>query len=454
MSFPEGFVWGAAAAAYQVEGAAYEDGKGPSVWDMMCRKEDAIWRGQTGDVACDHYHRYREDVALMKEIGLEAYRLSISWPRVIPTGTGAVNPKGLDFYNRLVDELLAARIEPWVTLFHWDFPYELYSRGGWLNPYSPDWFADYTAVIADALSDRVTHWMTHNEQACFIGIGLHEGRHAPGDKLGLAEVLRAAHHTLLAHGKSVQVLRARAKRPPLISLAHTGEVRFPATDRKADVEAARREMFAVESKERPVWGAAWWLDPIFFGHYPEDGLATFGRAAPQVKAGDMETIRQPLDFLGVNIYQGAPVAAGPRGQRVAVPFPDGVPLTAFKWNVTPEALYWGPRFLYERYNSPIVITENGMSGLDWISLDGQVHDPQRIDYTQRYLLAFEAAIADGVDGRGYFHWSVMDNFEWAEGFKERFGLVYVDYVTQRRVLKDSARWYGQVIASNGANLFA
>jgi beta-glucosidase len=294
--------------------------------------------------------------------------------------------------------------------------------------------------------------MTHNEPACFIGLGLLEGRHAPGDRLGMAEALRATHHTLLAHGKSAQVLRARAKRPPHIGLAHVGDVMIPATDRETDVTAARQEMFALTHQTRHLFVGSWWLDPIFFGRYPEDGWASFGRAAPAVKPGDMETIHQPLDFLGVNIYQGILVRQGADGRPERPAFPTGIPLTAFKWNVTPEALYWGPRFLYERYRAPIVVTENGMSGTDWISLDGQVHDPQRIDYTQRYLLAYEQAIADGVNARGYFHWTFCDNFEWAEGVKERFGLVYVDFLTQRRILKDSAHWFRQVIASNGACL--
>ncbi len=452
MSFPKNFVWGAAAASYQVEGAAFEDGKGLSVWDMMCRKEGAVWNDQSGEVACDHYHRYREDVAIMKELGLPAYRLSISWSRVIPNGTGAVNPKGLDFYNRLIDELLAAGIEPWVTLFHWDYPYELYCRGGWLNPYSSDWFADYTAVIADALSDRVTHWMTHNEQACFIGLGLQDGRHAPGDKLGFAQVLRGAHNTLLGHGKAVQVLRARSKQPCQIGLAHCGPTPIPASNRPADIEAARQETFSVTPTRRNMWNNSWWLDPIFLGRYPEDGWQAFGADVPAVKDGDLATINQPLDFLGVNIYHGTTVGADASGKPTPIPHPVGAPLTAFKWNVTPEALYWGPRFLYERYKQPIIVTENGLSGMDWVALDGRVHDPQRIDYTRRYLLAYERAGQDGIEIAGYFHWSIMDNFEWGEGYKERFGMVYVDYPTQRRIPKDSAYWYKQVIASNGASL--
>lgn len=450
MSFPKGFIWGAAAASYQIEGAAYEDGKGPSVWDVFCRREGAVWGNQTGEIACDHYHRYREDVALMKEVGLQAYRLSISWPRVIPGGAGKVNPAGLDFYSRLVDELLAAGIQPWVTLFHWDYPHELYCRGGWLNRDSADWFADYTALIADTLSDRVMHWMTLNEPAIFMRAGHLEGCHAPGDRIGLAEALRAAHHMLLGHGKAVQVLRARARRPAQIGLAHAGPVTMPATTTEADVAAAREEMFAIT--QRGAFDNTWWLDPLFAGRYPEDGWRLFGPDVPTIKAGDLETIRQPLDFLGVNIYWGIPVRAGADGRPVAVPPPVGAPLTAMKWPITPETLLWGPRFYYERYGAAIIITENGLSAADGIALDGRVHDPGRIDFTRRYLLAYEQAGADGADIRGYFHWSIMDNFEWAQGYSERFGLIYVDYPTQRRILKDSAHWFRDVIASNGASL--
>lgn len=447
MSFPDNFVWGAATASYQVEGAAFEDGKGASVWDMMCRKDGAIWNNQTGDIACDHYHRYVEDVAMMKHIGLKGYRFSISWPRVMPEGTGAVNEKGLAFYDRLVDSLLTAGITPYITLFHWDYPYALYCRGGWLNPQSPHWFADYAAVVVDRLSDRVRHWIPQNEPQCFIGLGHLDGTHAPGDKLGWAEVLRAAHHSLLANGRAVQTIRARAKSKPQVGCAPVGTASMPATDSPADVAAAMKAMGSITLKHQ--WNNTWWSDPIFLGRYPEDGLKLFGPAAPKVAASDMQIIHQPPDFFGVNIYSGTYVKAGPDGNPVTVPQPDGHALTAFRWPVTPEALYWGPKFLFERYGRPVIITENGMAGLDWPALDGQVHDPQRIDYTARYLRQLRWAIADGVDVRGYFHWSLMDNFEWAEGFRQRFGLVYVDYATQTRTPKDSAQWYARVIATNG-----
>jgi len=449
--FPPSFVWGAAAASYQIEGAATEDGKGLSVWDMLCRKPGAIWEGHTGNVACDHYHRYAEDVALMQQIGLQAYRFSISWPRVLPDGVGKVSPAGLGFYDRLVDNLLEAGVAPYATLFHWDFPYALYCRGGWLNRDSADWFADYARVVVEALGDRVRDWMTLNEIQVFVGMGHLDGEHAPGDKLGMPEVLRVGHHAMLAHGKAVQAIRAASPGPCRVGWAPTTFPMIPVTESPEDIAAARMAMFSV-AEEFAIWSNTWWLDPVFFGRYPEDGLRLFGAAAPPVQPGDMETISQPLDFCGFNIYQGSGVQAGPQGDPIPVPRPVGYPKTSFNWPVTPEALYWGPRFMYERYGLPLFITENGLANADWVSLDGVVHDPQRIDFTRRYLLALERAIADGVDMRGYFHWSLMDNFEWANGYRERFGLIFVDYPTQRRVLKDSARWYAEVIASNGAKL--
>lgn len=450
MSFPKNFAWGAATASYQIEGAAFDDGKGLSVWDMFCRKEGTIWNQQTGDVACDHYHRSQEDVALMKTIGLNAYRFSVAWARVLPNGVGAINDKGLAFYDRLVDELLAANIVPYVTLFHWDYPYEPYCRGGWLNSDSANWFAEYTRIVVDKLSDRVQHWITLNEPQCFIGLGHQDARHAPGDRLGLAQILRAAHNTLLAHGKAVQVIRARARKQAIIGYAPVDRGFIPATHAPADIEAARRAKFAISGKN--VWNTTWFSDPIFFKKYPDEGMALFGSAVPEIGAHDMDIIGQPVDFYGVNIYQGEIARADANGEPEILPFPVGHPLTAFRWYVTPEALYWGPRFYWERYRQPIIITENGISNIDWVSLDGQVHDPQRIDFTRRYLLELDRAIQDGVDVRGYFHWTLTDNFEWAEGVKERFGLIYTNFVTQQRILKDSAHWYKQVIATNGASL--
>ena len=457
MKFPENFSWGVAAAAYQIEGAAATDGKGPSVWDMFCRQPGKTLDGHHGDVACDHYHRFQEDVAMMKALGVKNYRFSISWPRVIPAGTGAVNAKGLDFYDQLVDQLLAAGIQPWATLFHWDYPHELFCRGGWLNRDSAEWFADYTRVVVDRLSDRVCNWMTLNEPQCFIGFGHATGTNAPGLKLGAAECLRAGHHVLLAHGKSVQVLRAHALKPPTVGWAPVGIVSLPTADAgEKDVEAARQAMFSVHGGDAPamgmpanIWSNTWWGDPVVFGRYPEDGIMAAGAAMPVIAAGDMETISEPIDFYGANIYSGTHYCAGEDGGPLRLPHAPSTPLSSFKWPIVPESLRWGPRFLSERYQLPVIVTENGISLADWVALDGGVHDPQRIDFLRRYLVELRRAISDGADVRGYFHWSVMDNFEWAEGYKQRFGLVHVDYETQRRTPKDSAIWYRDFTGTNG-----
>lgn len=450
MSFPKNFVWGTAAASYQIEGAANDDGKGPSVWDMLCRKDDAVYDGHTGDVACDHYHRYAEDVGLLKSMNVQAYRLSISWPRVLPTGTGTTNAAGLDFYERLVDALLAAGITPWVTLFHWDFPLELYYRGGWLNRDSADWFAEYASVVARRLGDRVTHWMTLNEPQVYINAGHLEGRHAPGDKLAFHEVLRAAHNTLRAHGRGVQALRASSPKPCRIGYAPASHPKVPVTNAPADVEAARRAFFATTAKH--VATMSWWLDPVFLGKYPDEAWSYFGRDVPRIQAGDMELISQPVDFFGVNIYAGDRIRATADGGFERVPFPPGHPRTAFNWPIVPEAMYYTTRFCHDRYKKPIVITENGISCTDSVDLHGHVHDELRIDFTRRYLLELERAIDGGVPVEGYFHWSFIDNFEWAEGYKQRFGLVHCDYQTLIRTPKDSAKWFAEVIRTNGESL--
>lgn len=453
-TFPAGFVWGAAAASYQIEGAWDEDGKGLSIWDVEVRRPGQIWQGNTGDVACDHYHRYAEDVALMREIGLGAYRFSISWPRVFPNGTGALNQRGLDFYDKLVDELLAKGVEPWATLYHWDLPHELFLRGGWLNPDIPQWFADYTTAVVERLSDRVSHWMTLNEPQCFIGMGYFSAdcAHAPSLKLRLSDALLAVHHCLMAHGMGVRAIRAAARKPPIVGWAPVGTAFYPASNSAADIEAVRQA--TVDVPANSLWTNTWFGDPVVLGHYPETGLRAFGKHVPNFAAKDFETICQPLDFYGVNTYMAAKVQAGQDGKPVVLPQPPGFPHTHMDWYQTPEALYWGPKLMAERYKLPIVVTENGMSGIDWVSLDGKVHDPQRIDFLNRYLLALRRAASEGVDIRGYFHWSIMDNFEWASGYKHRFGLIHVDYETQKRTLKDSAYWYREVIQTNGASLGA
>ncbi len=452
MRFPKGFVFGAASSAYQVEGAADVDGRGPSVWDEFCRRPGAVHQGESGAVACDHYHRYREDVSLMRSIGLRAYRLSLSWPRILPDGTGRINEAGLAFYDRLIDELLGAGIEPWVTLFHWDMPSALFRRGGWLNHDSAGWFADYAELATRRLSDRVRHWITLNEPQVFIGLGHADGKHAPGLKLSFPDCLRAAHHALLGHGRAVLAMRGAARRPLSIGWSPVGHISCPATDSPADIEAARTAMFSV--RRRDFWNNTWFADPVCRGRYPDDGVRLFGEDMPRIADSDLETIHQPLDFYGVNIYSGGQVKAGPGGEPVDIPAPPGAPTTTFRWLIRPEVLNWGPRLLAERYGLPITITENGMANVDTVDLDGRVQDPQRIDFTRRHLLELGRAARDGVNVLGYFHWSILDNFEWAEGYRERFGLIHVDYATQRRTLKDSAHWYRRVIATHGEVLSA
>jgi len=450
--FPEDFVWGAAAASYQIEGAFDSDGKGPSVWDMFCDLPGAIYDGHTGRVACDHYHRYPEDVLLMKTLGLGAYRLSISWPRILPAGIGKPSEKGLDFYDRLIDELLGAGVTPWATLFHWDYPLELFHRGGWQNPDSPKWFADYVMLVARRYSDRLRHFFTLNEPQVYIGFGHHQGRHAPGLRLPFQEVLQAGHHTLLAHGLGVQALRQSSQHPLTIGYAPVGLPLMPASTSAEDIALARRAHFEVN--EKSCWNNAWWMDPVYLGKYPEQAWSYFGRDVPRVGPKDLETIAQPLDVFAVNIYQGTTVRAdssSPFGYS-RVPHGLDVPRTAFNWPVTPEAMYWGPRFYHERYGLPVLVTENGLSCRDWVAVDGGVHDDSRIDFLRRYLREFRRAGQDGVPLRGYFQWSILDNFEWAEGYKERFGLVHVDYQTQKRTPKDSFYWYQKLIAERGRSL--
>ena len=451
--FPSDFVWGVAAASYQIEGAAYEGLKGPSVWDEFCRKEGVIANNDTGEVACDHFHRYQEDIAIMSRLGYPAYRFSINWPRVLPSGTGHVYAGGLDFYDRLVDALLSKNITPYVTLFHWELPQALQDKGGFLNPDSPKWFAEFTRVIVDKLSDRVKNWITLNEPQCFTLLGHHSGTHAPGLKMPLKDLLVVAHNIFLAHGQSAKVIRGEAKTTPHIGLAMVGTVSLPHTRNPADIEAARQATFGFSGRDNSLWSAGFWFDPMLLGRYPDDFYSTYGNPVPEFGPEDLKVMAQPMDFIGLNIYQAPYVRMGPDGKPEMIPFKTGAPRACNGWPVTPQSLYWGPRFYYERYKLPIYITENGLANQDWVSLDGRVHDPQRIDYLRRYLLELDRAIADRTEVKGYFQWSILDNFEWAEGYDKRFGLVYVDFETLERTIKDSALWYSNVIKTNGDALY-
>ncbi len=442
MAFKKDFVWGAATSSYQIEGAWNEDGKGENVWDVFCHESDHVFEGNTGDIACDHYHRYKEDVKLMKELGINAYRFSINWARLIPNGVGELNPKGVEFYSNLIDELIANGIEPYVTLFHWDYPYELHKKGGWLNDDSVEWFAEYAAKISELYSDRVTNFITFNEPQCFIGAGYMSGQHAPGYNVMYKDIFKMCHNVLKAHGAAVIALRENAKQPIKVGYAPTGTTCYPASENAADIEAARKTMFECPPLRRGLmWNVSWWSDPVILGKYPEDGLRMYKDYLPEITEEDMKLISQPLDFYANNIYNGQEIRADENGNPQYVARKVGNGKTAIQWPITPEALRWGPRFYYERYKLPFFITENGMSAHDVVSLDGKVHDPNRIDFLNRYLNELEKATEDGVDIRGYFQWSLMDNFEWAKGYSDRFGLIYVDYETQERIPKDSYYWY-------------
>jgi len=450
MGFRKDFLWGGCSASYQIEGAAYSDGKGLSVWDMFCKQKGRVADGNNGDTACDHYNLYQTDVDLMKEIGYNAYRFSFAWPRILPEGTGEVNEKGLDFYDRLVDSLLEADITPYPTLFHWDYPYDLFRRGGWMNPDSPKWFADYADIVARRMGDRLKNVLTINEPQCFIGMGHYSGEHAPGIRFPLWDTLLMAHNVLLGHGLAVQAVRAAIPGVE-VGIAPTCSAHYPHTDDAGDVEAARQAFFDVDP-DKVFWSVPLWSDPIFKAKYPEKLWALYGQYMPKIGADDMKIISQPLDVLGQNIYNGQAIKSDGNGGYQVVPRPLGYPFTAAKWPVTPKAVGWGARFLSERYNMPICITENGLSCHDVVSLDGKVHDPNRIDFLHRYLKELRNAADGGVDVRGYFHWCVTDNFEWAKGYTERFGMIYCDFETQERVLKDSAYWYRDVILTNGEDL--
>lgn len=447
------FVFGAATSSYQIEGAFQEGGKGLNIWDIYVREKGKIYNGHTGDIACDHYHRFREDIALMKEIGLQAYRFSINWARILPDGIGAVNQEGIRFYKELIEELKKNEIEPYITLYHWELPYELYKKGGFMNPEFVEWFGYYAKVVAENFSDQVKYFFTFNEPQCFIGLGFLNGEHAPGLKVPVKDTFLMAHHVLMAHGRAVQMLRQYAKQNIEIGYAPTGTMSYPATEKEEDIEAARQHLFGInEDSNNWTWNVAWWSDPILKGQYPEEGMERYREYLPNIKESDLKLISEPIDFYGQNIYNGKCIRMGNDGKPEEVKRYEGFPKTAMGWPITPECLYWGPKFLYERYQKPIYITENGLSCHDVISLDGKVHDPNRIDFLARYLGQVKKAKEDGVDIRGYFQWSLMDNFEWACGYNERFGLIYVDYNTQKRILKDSAYWYQTTIKTNGENL--
>jgi beta-glucosidase len=439
-AFPAGFLWGAATAAYQIEGAADEGGRGPSIWDTFCATPGRVYRGDDGRIACDHYHRWAEDLDLIAWLGLGAYRLSLSWARLQPGGRGPLNPTGVGFYRRLLEGLAERNVRPFATLYHWDLPQVLEDEGGWPSRETALRFGEYAGLVGDALGDLVQDWITINEAWVVSFLGYGNGEHAPGRR-DLADALRAAHHLNLAHGLATQALRAAG--PSRVGTTVLVADVAAASDRDEDVAAARR----VDGSANRLF-----LDPLFRGAYPADMLEHYAPtgAFDVVRDGDLATIQAPMDHLGLNHYHHHVVAADPADPDLgARHLPPAEPTTSFGWGVTPDALRRVlVRVAGEYTRLPLYLTENGASYHDYVDPGGRVNDLERIDYLDGYFAAAARAVAEGVDLRGYFVWSLLDNFEWAQGYSKRFGLVFVDYGSQRRIPKASAHWYRERIAGH------
>ncbi len=449
-AFPPTFLWGAATSSYQIEGATREDGRGPSIWDQFAATPGAVYQGQTGDIAADHYHRMQADVDLMAEMGLGAYRFSVAWPRILPEGTGQVNPRGLDFYDRLVDALLAKGITPLVTLYHWDLPLSLHERGGWLNRQTAYAFANYAEVVAKRLGDRVDWWITQNEPwvAAYLGYGV--GIHAPGIR-DVPSAVVAGHHLLLSHGLALPRLRSLTQPTAQIGMSLNLYPIYPEDERPETAQAVERADDFINR---------WFLDPLFCGRYPERLFANLGVAEPPVEVGDLALIAAPMDFLGVNYYSRRMVRALPPGGQRGIWNPaayeevTAIPGATYTqmgtgWEVYPQGLTDLLVRLKDDYAPPaLLVTENGAAYEDRWDGDGQVRDPERLDYVRGHIRAVAQAIAEGVPLRGYMVWSLLDNFEWGHGYSKRFGVVYVDFATQRRILKESGRWYAAFLQTH------
>lgn len=440
LAYPRGFLWGCATAAYQVEGGARDGGRGPSLWDVFAHRPGKTHDGETGDVADDSYHLYKEDVRLLKNLGVQTYRMSISWSRVFPRGAGQPNPAGVDYYSRVVDELLANQITPYITLFHWDTPAAL--PGGWQNRDTSKAFADYAAYITGKLGDRVKHWMTTNEFVCFTDLGYFEGSFAPGLRLSQGPVNQVRHHAILAHGLAVQAIRASTPAGTEVGLAENAAVFCPVIETPEHIEAALRAT-RLENAQ--------FLTTVMEGKYPDEYLKREGANAPKVEPGDMEAIGSKLDFVGLNIYSPFYVRADDSPSGFAVEqMPDSYPHMASPWlALGPECIYWGVRNVCDLWKPPaIFITENGASSDDKPTANGRVDDIDRLMYLRNHLTHLHRAVSEGYPVKGYFLWSLMDNFEWTDGYSKRFGIHYVDFKTLKRTPKLSAEWYKQVIARN------
>lgn len=440
--FPKNFVWGVATAATQIEGAAFEDGKGESIWDRF-HLTGKVLNNDTTHVACDHYHLYKKDFALMRKLGVKNYRLSVAWPRIYPNGDGAVNPKGLAFYDRLIDAMLKEGITPWVTLFHWDLPQALEARGGWRKRLVPDAFATYADTVVATLGDRVKNWITLNEIVCFTTLGYGYGDKAPGTKVSRQVLAQTHHHALLCHGHAVRAVREHGGRSARVGLTDNSCVPIPVTETPADIAAAKA--WFIEKNE-------YLLHPIYRGEYSAAYLKRMGADRPKVTKGDLQLISQPTDFLGMNLYTGAFVRAPKKAKEKyeMLDTPPDYPKTSCPWlKIMPQTMYWSTRFAQECYGvKKIYITENGCGYDNEPVIDGEVNDLHRRDYVRNYLTEVHRAIQDGVPIAGYFLWSFMDNYEWQDGYQRRFGIVHVDYKTQKRTPKLSAHWYSTVMREN------
>jgi beta-glucosidase len=440
--FPTDFLWGSATASYQVEGAAREAGRGPSIWDTFSHSRGKVHGGETGDVADDFFHRYRHDIGLMKNLGLKTFRLSVSWSRIFPTGGGAPNPQGMDFYRRLTEALLEAGIEPFVTLYHWDLPQALQDKGGWENRGTAQAFADYAGYTAGKLSDKVHHFMTMNEMRTFVEHGYGDGEHAPGLQVDAKRLAQLTHYVVLAHGLAVQAVRASTPQGTRVGIADNVQATTPVYDSKEHIEAARKAL-----REQN----AMFLTVIQEGRYTDLYLKRLGTNAPRFTAEEMNIIRSPMDFVGLNIYQPTYVRAShsEQGYEIVAP-PSSYPHMYSSWlYIGPEGLYWAPKLVSELWGvKDIYITENGASSADQLAPDGAVYDTDRVMFLRNYLFQLQRAISEGVPVKGYFLWSLLDNFEWADGYEKRFGITYVDFATQKRTPKLSALFYKHLVETN------
>lgn len=441
MLFDKDFIWGVATAAYQIEGAENEDGRGESIWDSKFTK-DKVVGDMNGKIACDHYHRYKDDIALLKELGIKNHRFSISWPRIFPSGTGEANLLGIEFYRNLVNRLIEAHITPWVTIYHWDLPRELYKQGGFLNDKISDWFAEYAAKVVEIFGDKVSNYIIFNEPQCVVEAGHFAGDHAPFLKLTRKETFTVAHNVLLCIGKAEKAMRKAAKHKLNIGISPCFTPMMPKN--KADEAAAEKYNF---SPTGDFWDGCYFTDAVIKGEFTDEYKEWFKKYDYNPSAEDMKIIKSDLDFFGLNMYRGFYVANTENGMKRVGESPNDM-ITAMDWRVTPEAAEYVAKYYHERYGLPIIFAENGIALTEWKTLNGDIPDDMRIDYMKRHIAKI-GEVAEKYNVKGYFYWSFMDNFEWALGYSKRFGLVYVDYETQERTPKKSAYFYRDLIKNNG-----